>query len=93
MKRSFGQASDLKVRSAGLGLVLLATALLATLPARGGNVRLRQPTVMELCTAFLAVCSGSVGASLLCVGRQMFEPVPGVRASLLRDDDAARDRP
>lgn len=69
-----GRASDLKVRAGGAGLLLMATALLALLPAHHGP-QMTQPTLVEFCLAFSAVCAGSAGASLLFVGRQMLEQV------------------
>lgn len=74
MQRLSLRSFDLKVRLGGVGLLLVAACLLAVLSARSPD-RARQPTVLELCMAFAAVCSGSTGASFVFVGRQMFEPV------------------
>lgn len=89
MKRLSLRSFDLRVRLGGFGLIMLATGLLALLPARGID-RGSQPSVVELCLAFVAVCSGSAGASFLFVGRQMFDPVPTPRDRVMAERDTMR---
>lgn len=70
---------DTKIRLSGGALILLAALCLAVLPADRGHPD-AQPTVMELCIAFLAVSSGCAGAAFLFEGRKLFEPVSDSRA-------------
>lgn len=71
---------DLSVRGWGAAMLLLSASLIAILPAlRGADVR-AQPDVAALCIAFAAFCSGSLGASFLAMGRQLFLPLPAPEA-------------
>ena len=78
MKRLLLRNFDLTVRAGGLALILLTVLCLSLLPGHRGEPA-APPSTLELCLALCAVCSASVGASLACVGRQMFEPVPNPR--------------
>lgn len=76
--------SDMLVRATGLGMVLLSALLLSVLHRVPGGAHL-QPTVAELCIALVAVCAGSSGAAMACIGRALFLPVPDPRRDRNRD--------
>lgn len=79
-----GRKRDGQVRAGGAALLVLAGALIAV------TAHLRthdavQPTVVEFCIAFVAVCAASAGAALLCEGQALFEEARGPRSRTATD--------
>ena len=70
---------DVQVRGGGAALLLLASVLIAvTMHLRAHDAV--QPTTIEFCIAFFAVCAGSIGAALLFEGHALFEEARGPRS-------------
>lgn len=91
MRWRFSRGSNVQVRLTGLVLVLLCALLLTRLPAVHVVTRM-SPSATEFCIAFVAVVCGSAGASLLFVGRALFDPVPDWRERQARDHVRTREK-
>ncbi|MEG3175537.1 hypothetical protein U1872_04785 [Sphingomonas sp. RB3P16] len=90
MQQRSWRGYDLRVRLVGGALVALAVVCVALLPGHRGNPAV-PPGTVELWLALIAVAAGSVGASLVAVGRQMFEPVADPRSVRAARGDTGRD--